>query len=152
LIEIQSALLEAVQAHALGPDTAIGTSPPLAGTVADSGATVNVQPGGGGVGGGDGGTGGCGPDDPAACWVTLACAPATDTVPTRGPAALAATVNRTLALPLPEDGVAFPIQSTVLCAVHEQPGMVVRAKETSDCDEPTSTVGGASVKVQGAPC
>src|SRR5690348_15091726 len=74
--EIQSALLEIAHAHALGPVTAIGTSPPVAGTVADSGATVKLQSGAGGSGGGEGGGAGdvCGGGDPAACWITVACA------------------------------------------------------------------------------
>lgn len=74
------------------------------------------------------------------------------TAPIRAPAALAVTVNRTLAVPVPEAGVALPIQSTVLCALHGQPGVDVSENDTSDCAEPTSTAVGARENVHGAAC
>jgi len=57
---------------------------------------------------------------------------------------------RTVAFPAPEFGRKLPIQSTLLRAFHEQPGVAVRAADSSACAEGTSAVAGETVYRQGA--
>jgi hypothetical protein len=53
-------------------------------------------------------------------------------------------------LPTPEFGIGLPIQSAVLRAVHEQPGVAVNSIGSSTCVEDVSAVEGEAVNWQGA--
>jgi len=48
----------------------------------------------------------------------------------------------TVALPTPELGIGLPIQSTLLRALHEQPGVAVNVTESSFCAEDASVAAG----------
>jgi hypothetical protein len=72
------------------------------------------------------------------------------TAPLRASPALVAITVLTVALPTPESGVGLPIHSTLLRAVHEQPGVADNSIESSTCVEGASAVDGDGVYRQGA--
>jgi hypothetical protein len=80
----------------------------------------------------------------------VACASPIFTLPTRAAAAFAAIVKCTVALPVPADGAAGAIQSTLLVAVHWQPGVAVSVKATSVLDAPTAAFARSSEYLHGA--
>jgi hypothetical protein len=63
---------------------------------------------------------------------------------------LVAITILTVALPTPELGIGLPIQSTLLRALHEQPGVAVSATERSPCAAGTSVLAGDTLNRQGA--
>ena len=71
-------------------------------------------------------------------------------LPTRASAVFATTLNVTFAPPVPCDGDAPTIQSTLLFAVHWHPGVAVSAKVTSAGAAPTSRLAGSIANLQGA--
>ncbi len=71
-------------------------------------------------------------------------------VPIRACDVLVAITTRTVVLPTPAFGTGLPIQSALLRAFHEQPGVAVSAKESSVCEEGASAVVGATAYWHGA--
>jgi hypothetical protein len=129
----------------------------LGGAGVGVGVGVGVGAGaGGGGGGGDGAGvgGGVGPGEgagaSAATWFTRNVASASVTVPVRVCAVLAAITIVRVALPTPEFGFGSRIQSTLLRAFHEQPGVAVSAMDSSLCVAAASALDGAIVKRHGA--
>jgi len=140
--------------------------PPVESMEIASGETSYVQLGAGvgvgvgtGVGGGAGGVGsggGVGGGDGAgagvwtAAWFTLNVASPSVTVPVRACAVLVATTILTVALPTPEVGIGLLIQSTLLRAFHEQPGVALKETGRSLCAEDASAADGETVYWHGA--
>jgi len=167
---IQFTALAAFQAQPCAEVTLMLRCPPVASIETSSGATPYVQGtgvggegggGGGGTGGGVGGGGagagggagtgsGIGTGASAAAWFTWSVASPNVTVPIRADALFAEITIRTVAFPAPEFGRKLPIQSTLLRAFHEQPGVAVRAADSSACAEGTSAVAGETLYRQGA--
>jgi hypothetical protein len=129
---IQAALLVADQAQPLVVVTAIVELSPLAGEFRLTGEIENVQG--------------------APAWVTVKVWPATVSVPVRDEVdVLAATVNATVPLPLPEAPLVTVIHAALLVAVQAQPLVVVTATVELSPAAGEFQLAGAMEKVHGTP-
>jgi hypothetical protein len=152
VMSIQDALLAAVHAHPAAVVTATGPpDPPDGSKDALVGATRYVQGGGdgGGGGGGGGGVGGLGVEEGDACrtanvWFSILI------VPVRSAPLLAATLNATVPVPLPEAGAVIVIHESLLFADQLQPTSVVTLMLPVVPPAPTSSDDGEIVKRHGA--
>jgi hypothetical protein len=114
------------------------------------GVGVGVGVGAGGVGSGGGVGVGVGAGVWTAAWFTRNVASPSVTVPVRACDVLVATTTLTVALPTPEVGIGLLIQSTLLRAFHEQPGVALNDTGRSLCAEGASADVGETVYWHGA--
>jgi hypothetical protein len=112
-IVIHGCVLDALQSHPAPPVTFTVRVPPAASTLCASGETSSVQPGD---------------------WVTTRAWPAIVTVPVRDGPVVRATVVVTAPVPVPVAAETV-IQSTLLDAVHGQPGPAVTV---TTCEPPVA--------------